>query len=263
MNNDWAYSTGINNLKSFPPNTSDYYFTKVNLPHNADAYDGYRRLLHGNKHGDIWYRKILKLTQPNKSRRNFLYFEGVGSYAKIYLNGSLVGEHAGGRTTFTIDVTGKLKTNGTANELLVFASHPANIKDLPWVCGGCSDERGFSEGSQPMGIFRPVHLIVTNDVRIEPFGIHAWADVQNDKAILSINTTLKNYSLQNRKVEIINRLVDAAGKNIKEVTIQQILKAKDSITILQNNITVHNPNLWSVVKILTCIKLFLLLKKII
>ena len=86
LNSDWTYCTGINNLKSFPPNTSDYYFTKVNVPHNADAYDGYRRLLHGNKHGDIWYRKIISIVQPNKNRRNFLYFEGVGSYAKIYLN---------------------------------------------------------------------------------------------------------------------------------------------------------------------------------
>ncbi len=153
LNNDWTYTTAINNLKSFPPNTNGLFWLKINLPHNADAYDGYRRLLHGNKHGDIWYRKILKIVQPNAKRRNFLYFEGVGSYAKIYLNGNFVGEHAGGRTTFTINVTGKLKTNGTANELLVFASHPANIQNLPWVCGGCSDERGFSEGSQPMGIF--------------------------------------------------------------------------------------------------------------
>jgi hypothetical protein len=259
LNNDWTYSIGINGLKFFPPNTGNYYFAKINIPHNADAYDGYRRLLHGNKHGDIWYRKILKLTQHNKSRRNFLYFEGVGSYAKIYLNGNLVGEHAGGRTTFTIDVTGKLKTNGYPNEILVFASHPANIKDLPWVCGGCSDERGFSEGSQPMGIFRPVHLIVTNDVRIEPFGIHAWAIILKDKAWLSINTTLKNYSQQNRKVTIINQLIDATGKIVKEVSTQQSLKAKDSITVLQNKITIDDPNLWSVenpylYKIVTLIK---------
>ncbi|MGG9960832.1 malectin domain-containing carbohydrate-binding protein [Ferruginibacter sp. SUN106] len=246
LNNDWTYSTGINNLQSFPPNTNNYYFTKVNLPHNADAYDGYRRLLHGNKHGDIWYRKVLKIVQQNKSRRNFLYFEGVGSYAKIYLNGDFIGEHAGGRTTFTIDVTGKLKTNGYPNEILVFASHPANIKDLPWVCGGCSDERGFSEGSQPMGIFRPVHLIVTNDVRIEPFGIHAWAEIKNDEALLSVNTTFKNYSLQNKIVTIVNQLVDVTGKIVKEVTLQQSLKAKDSITVLQNKIVIDNPNLWSV-----------------
>ena len=259
LNNDWAYSTGINNLKFFPPNTSDYYFTKVNIPHNADAYDGYRRLLHGNKHGDIWYKKIIKLRQPNKSRRNFLFFEGVGSYAKIYLNGILVGEHAGGRTTFTIDVTGKLKTNGTANELLVFASHPANIKDLPWVCGGCSDERGFSEGSQPMGIFRPVHLIVTNDVRIEPFGIHAWADIQNNATSLSVKTTFKNYSQQNKKIVVVNQLVDATRKVLREISSLHSLKEKDSITISQNIIGIANPNLWSVenpylYKIVTIIK---------
>ncbi|WP_462261158.1 malectin domain-containing carbohydrate-binding protein [Ferruginibacter sp.] len=259
LNNDWTYSTGINNLKSFPPNTSDYYFTKVNIPHNADAYDGYRRLLHGNKHGDIWYRKIIKFTQPNKNRRNFLFFEGVGSYAKIYLNGNLVGEHAGGRTTFTIDVTGKLKTNGTANELLVFASHPANIKDLPWVCGGCSDERGFSEGSQPMGIFRPVHLIVTNDVRIEPFGVHAWAEIKNDAADLWVNTTFKNYSSQNRTIEIINQLKDAEGKIVAFFSAKQLLKAKDSIALLSTAIKVANPKLWSVenpylYKIITALK---------
>lgn len=245
LNNDWAYSTAINNLKSFPPGSSEYYFTKINLPHNADAYDGYRRLLHGNKHGDTWYRKIIKLTQPNKNRRNFLYFEGVGSYAKVYLNGILVGEHAGGRTTFTIDVTGKLKTNGTANELLVFASHPANIKDLPWVCGGCSDERGFSEGSQPMGVFRPVHLIVTNDVRIEPFGIHAWADINEKNTTLNINASVKNYSSQQRTIFITHHLLDAQRKTVRIFTETKMLNAGDSIDVLTKNLSVPGPILWS------------------
>ncbi|WP_462254600.1 malectin domain-containing carbohydrate-binding protein [Ferruginibacter sp.] len=246
LNNGWTYSTAINNLQSLPPNTSNYYFTKVNIPHNADAYDGYRRLLHGNKHGDIWYRKIISIVQPNKNRRNFLYFEGVGSYATIYLNGNVVGEHAGGRTTFTIDVTGKLKTDGAANELLVLASHPANIKDLPWVCGGCSDERGFSEGSQPMGIFRPVHLIVTNDVRIEPFGVHAWADIKNNTATLWVNTTVKNYAQQNKNIIITTHLKDTAGKTIAEFSSPHLLKAKDSIAVLSIGIKVDNPKLWSI-----------------
>jgi hypothetical protein len=48
------------------------------------------------------------------------------------LNGKPVGSHAGGRTTFTLDVTGAIKTDGTKNELEVDALHPANIKDLPW-----------------------------------------------------------------------------------------------------------------------------------
>ncbi|MEI9955915.1 MAG: glycoside hydrolase family 2 TIM barrel-domain containing protein [Ferruginibacter sp.] len=246
LNKDWTFTNSAAPVKKIPLNADEYFWYKVNIPDNRDEYGGYRRLLHGNLHGNVWYKKIVTLMQPQKGRRNFLFFEGVGSYAKIYMNGELVGEHAGGRTTFTIDVTDKLKTGGFVNEILVEANHPANIKDLPWVCGGCSDERGFSEGSQPMGIFRPVHLIVTNDVRIEPFGVHAWAAIKNNNATLSINTTLKNYSQQNRNVTIVNQLVDAAGKVVKEVTLQQSLKIKDSVTVLQNDIAVPNPNLWSV-----------------
>jgi len=246
LNKDWYCTSSPNDGKFIPSFPGGDYWHKVNLPHNEDAYDGYRRLLHGNKHGNIWYRKIIKIVQQDKSRHNFLYFEGVNSYATIFLNGTYIGEHAGGRTTFTIDVTGKLKTNGVANELLVLASHPPNIKDLPWVCGGCSDERGFSEGSQPMGIFRPVHLIVTNYIRVEPFGVHAWADIKNNTASLSVNTTFKNYSAQGRNVTILNQLVDTRGQIVKEATVQQFLKVKDSITVLQNNITVDRPILWNV-----------------
>ncbi len=246
LNKDWSFTTAPNDGKFIPPFPGEDFWQKVNLPHNADAYDGYRRLLHGNKHGNIWYRKEIRMVQPKKGRRNFLYFEGVGSYATIFLNDIYIGEHAGGRTTFTVDVTGKLKTNGSPNELLVLASHPANIKDLPWVCGGCSDERGFSEGSQPMGIFRPVHLIVTNDVRIEPFGVHAWADIKNGNSTLSVTTTVKNYSAQVRNLTIIQQLVDATGRVVKEVATQQILKVKDSVDILQNAINVDNPILWSI-----------------
>jgi hypothetical protein len=217
----------------------------VNIPHNWDDYYGYRRLLHGNLHGNAEYKREIVIKQSKKGKRFFLFFEGVGSYATVLLNGKYVGNHAGGRTTFTLDVTDVIKTGGTKNLLEVKVAHPANIKDLPWVCGGCSEDRGFSEGSQPLGIFRPVHLIVTTDVRIEPFGIHAWADIKNNTASLSVNTTLKNYSQENRQVVIVNQLVDASGKIVKEVILQQPLKVKDSIAVSQNEIEILNPNLWS------------------
>jgi hypothetical protein len=234
LNNSWQ--TKLSNTTQWKP---------VSIPHNWDDYYGYRRLLHGNLHGDAVYKKSLVVKQPKKGKRFFLFFEGVGSYATVLLNRKYVGNHAGGRTTFTFDVTDIIKTDGTKNEIEVQANHPANIKDLPWVCGGCSDERGFSEGSQPMGIFRLVHLIVTNDVRIEPFGIHAWADLNHGKEVLSINTTLKNYSTQNKNISIVNQLIDAKGKIVKEVTVLQTVKPKDSVTALQNNIEIGNPNLWS------------------
>ena len=219
---------------------------KVNIPHNWDDYYGYRRLLHGNLHGDAVYKRIVTIKQSKKGKRFFLFFEGVGSYATVFLNNKKVGEHNGGRTTFTIDVTDVIKADGSKNELMVKASHPANIKDQPWVCGGCSEERGFSEGSQPLGIFRPVHLIVTNDVRIEPFGVHAWADVKSNATDLWMNTTFKNYASQDRTVEVISQLKDADGKVVANFSAKQLLKAKDSVALLSTAIKVANPKLWSV-----------------
>ncbi|MFT3935734.1 MAG: malectin domain-containing carbohydrate-binding protein [Chitinophagaceae bacterium] len=218
---------------------------KVSVPHNWDDYYGYRRVLHGNLHGDSWYRTSFIIKKSVANKRYFLFFEGVGSYATVYVNGKYAGAHAGGRTSFTIDVTNLVKKDAASNVLAVRAWHPANIKDLPWVCGGCSDERGFSEGSQPMGIFRPVHLITTNQLRIQPFGIHAWAELNNGTADLSIDATIKNYATVVDKVQITHQLKDAAGKIVVATEITQSIKPGDSITVSQKNIRISNPILWN------------------
>lgn len=262
LNNDW-YSIATSNDQLLPADTYqtsiDHNWKKVNVPHNWDQYEGYRRLLHGNRHGDSWYRKTFAIKQAKPGKRFFLFFEGVGSYATVYLNNKKVGEHAGGRTTFTIDVTEVLKTDGTKNSLAVRAYHPSNIKDLPWVCGGCSDERGFSEGSQPMGIFRPVHLIITNNVRVEPFGVHAWADISANNIQLNIAASIKNYSQKNRNVIVEHRLIDATGKEVSKITEQEVkisnvdvAEQKSEIANLKSKIklwSVENPYLYKIITI--------------
>jgi beta-galactosidase len=250
LNENWQTVLVDQNIwNPFIPTPNSLKWKKVNIPHNWDDYHGYRRLVHGNLHGDAVYKKDITIKQSKTGKRFFLFFEGVGSYATVYLNNKIVGEHSGGRTTFTIDVTAVLKTDGSKNELLVQASHPANIKDQPWVCGGCSDERGFSEGSQPLGIFRPVHLIVTNDVRIEPFGVHAWADIKDGLTDIFANTTIKNYSATIKTIKIKHLLVDALGNSVTEFSSTGKLKAKDS-AVLKGRQRLHFPisflKLWSV-----------------
>src|SRR5690606_32863697 len=151
----------------------DSNWAQVSVPHNWDQYYGYRRHQHGNLHGSAWYRKELNIPSENKTKQYALFFEGVGSYATVWVNGNKVGKHQGGRTTFTLDITDAIQFD-RSNSIVVKADHPPFIADLPWVCGGCSGEWGFSEGSQPLGIFRPVSIIVTNPIKVEPFGVHVW-----------------------------------------------------------------------------------------
>ena len=219
---------------------------KVNIPHNWDQYEGYRRLLHGNRHGDAWYEKFLYLNESKKGKRYFLYFEGVGSYANVYVNDRLVGEHAGGRTGFTIDITDVIRSDDANNRILVRAWHPSDSNDLPWVCGGCSEERGFSEGSQPFGIFRPVHLVVTNDVRVSPFGVHAWAAIKKDGVTLNINTSVKNYSARQRKLVIVQQLLDQGGRLVDRFRVDRLIRMGDSVTAEQSFTLKKIPVRWSV-----------------
>jgi beta-galactosidase len=225
---------------------TDSNWQKVSVPHNWDQYYGFRRTKHGNLHGTAWYKKTLKLDKKESSKQHFLYFEGVSSYATVWVNGKKVGEHKGGRTTFTLDIT-KAVSFDKENIILVKASHPSFIADLPWVCGGCSGEWGFSEGSQPMGIFRPVSLVITNDVRIQPFGVHIWNDksVSQQKAILHTTTEIKNYSALQRNLTIENILLDASGKKVAITKSDNKINSGEIKEIAQTLPEIQNPKLWS------------------
>jgi hypothetical protein len=250
LDNDW-YTIARDSLdaalKGFEqPGYQPQQWKKVQVPHNWDAWEGYRRKLHGNRHGYAGYRKTFTLAKKEKGKRYFITFEGVGSYATVWLNGKKIGEHAGGRTSFTLDIT-ETVVAGSKNLLAVLAGHPAGINDLPWVCGGCSAERGFSEGSQPMGIFRPVQLITTADLRIIPFGVHAWNDttVSTKQATIQLNTTFKNYSTTTRKVQVITRLLDNNKKQVAITSSNRSIAANQTLEASQRFELKNNVKLWS------------------
>jgi hypothetical protein len=251
LNNNWKTVSSETDSLAFAGfeslNYKDTSWKEVNVPHNWDTYHGYLRKVHGNYHGYAWYRKVFTLDNAQKNKQCFLYFEGVGSYATVWINGKRAGYHAGGRTTFTIDITGFVHFN-KPNIIAVRADHPAEIRDLPWVCGGCSTEVGFSEGSQPFGIFRPVRLIITEKVRIEPFGKHIWNDktVNTSSATLHHTTEVRNYDKKVHTITVRNILKDSEGKTTIAETEQQItLQASESKVLNEQNLNVTNPTLWS------------------
>ncbi|GAB3917709.1 malectin domain-containing carbohydrate-binding protein [Mucilaginibacter boryungensis] len=247
LNTNWKTVADDNNIKAYngfeQANFNDRNWKAIDVPHNWDNYGGYRRLKHGNRHGYAWYRKVFAVAKQPAGKHYFLYFEGVGSYATVWLNGKQVGYHAGGRTTFTLDVTDAIKS-GSSNLLTVRADHPSFIKDLPWVCGACSDDPGFSEGSQPMGIFRPVHLVITNAVRVQPFGVHIWNDttVSERSATLNLETEVRNYDKTTTGITITNTLLDAAGKAMASVKTDKQLSGDAVVSQTLSKLT--NVHLW-------------------
>ncbi|MCR4584018.1 MAG: beta-galactosidase [Prevotella sp.] len=214
---------------------------KVAVPINLDDYYGAVQQEHGNLHGEAVFRKQFRVP-PLSGRHYFLRFEGVGTYAAITLNGHHLGRYDIGRTTETIDVTAAVQT-GQANELVVTVSHPAGITDMPWVCGGCSSEWGFSEGSQPFGIFRPVVLEATDAVRIQPFGVHVWNNAACDS--LFVNTEIKNYGTERVTLELITKLCEKSGRQVLRLSQAVTLNAGETKTVRQAS-ALRGPTLWTV-----------------
>ena len=211
----------------------------VTLPHNFDDYYGYRQLRHGNLHGSAVYQRSFTLT-PKQGKRYFLQLEGVGTYATITLNDTTYPKELIGRTVFTLDVTEALNTG--KNTLHILVDHPAMQTESPWVCGGCSSEWGFSEGSQPFGIFRPVSLIETDAVRIEPFGVHIWNNAACDSVF--IETEVKNYTDQPQTIELVNKFALASGKTAFRLSEGMRLEPGET-QVIRQSAPIANVHRWS------------------
>ena len=79
---------------------------------------------------DMWYR--LKFTTQNRiDRRMLLHFGAVDWQSRVYINQNLLGNHTGGYSGFSFDITSHLAPAGQMNELLVYAHDPSDMGAQP------------------------------------------------------------------------------------------------------------------------------------
>ena len=111
LNQDWTF------IKAEHP--ADVPGVPVTLPHTWNAEDGqdggddYHR-------GKCWYLRDLDRPEATENSRIWLEFEGAAMTAEVYLNGEKLAEHAGGYSTFRVDLTDHLKDH---NKLAVSVSN--------------------------------------------------------------------------------------------------------------------------------------------
>lgn len=113
---------------------------------------------------------------------------------------------------------------------------------MPWVCGGCSSEWGFSEGSQPFGIYRPVVLEITDKTRIEPYGAHIWNNATADS--LFVETEVKNYGQTVDTISVISKICDKSGKQVIRLTDNITIKPGETKIVRQSS-AIKDARLWS------------------
>ena len=135
--------------------TSSDYARNISLPHtwNLDALGGQGKYLQTIAN----YQRNMLIPTEWEGKRLFVKFHGVQSVADVFINGHHVGEHRGGWTAFTFEITKYVKF-GENNSLLVVVNNAYQNDILPTS----------SEINLYGGIYRDVELIVTEQTTISP-----------------------------------------------------------------------------------------------
>ena len=147
LNDNWKFF--------FKAETSSDNALSVSLPHtwNLDALAGQGQYMQtmGN------YTRSVYIPQEWSDKRLFLKFYGSQGVTDVYINGYHVGEHRGGWTAFTFEISKNINF-GQENTILVTVSNAYHNDILP----------GSSELNFYGGLYREVELIVTQPTTISP-----------------------------------------------------------------------------------------------
>jgi len=140
INRDWTFNYLPAKTEDLAISREDYddaAWTAVALPHTWMTYETTRELHPFIRnasetddpywwHGWGYYRKRFAIDARHRGKKVFVEFDGVQKYCRAYLNGEFVGEHKGGFTSFSLDLTDKIRF-GENNLLTLAVSNQGNI----------------------------------------------------------------------------------------------------------------------------------------
>ena len=175
-----------------------------------------------------WYRLEFEAPEFEVGKRASILFDGAMSNARVYVNGTEVGFWPYGYNSFHFDITDYLKA-GEKNELAVrLENKPESSR---WYPGA--------------GIYRNVHLIVTEDIHVPVWGTHLTTPYVSEKlARVELRTKVAGIDDNNRNaLRIETTIFDNKGNAVAMATDRLSIYAEATF---EQAINVENPELWSV-----------------
>lgn len=177
------------------------------------------------------YRKKLYVEEKWIGKQMLLEFQGSFQDTRVYVNGSLAGEHQGGYTAFAVDITPYVLAG--ENQVFVRVDNLWNPRLAPRA-----GEHVFNGG-----IYRDVSLIVTEPVHVAWYG--TWVTtpaVSKEEAQVHIQTEIQNESEEDVSCRLESILLwkgEEAGR------IRTVAQLPSGGTVkLEQECVISNPHLW-------------------
>ena len=244
LNANWKYIPGDREGQVPAAGFDTSEWQAVNVPHCFNQ--PYWMELHTDFGGTGWYQKTLELDPSWKGRRVFLEFEGVFLHAWVYVNGKPAGEHKGGYTGFSLDVSDLVHFDGD-NIVAVKVSSEWD----PQIAPRAGDFVFIG------GIYRDVRLVVADPLHVTwygtfvstPFGgklldKHYSLPESYDRAPVNVRTEIRNANKSATRCEVRTIVVDADGNTVGSARSDKTLQG-GSLEEFSQDMVVVAPHFWS------------------
>ena len=163
-----------------------------------------------------WYRKHFDVPAAWAGKRINLEFDGVFQVAEVFVNGRRVGEHKGGYTGFTFDITDAVKPGD--NVVAVRVNNLWNARLAPRA-----GEHTFSGG-----MYRDVRLVVTAPLHVAWYGTFVTTpQVSKESGTVNVKTEVVNDSGAAKSATVKTLVLDANGKTVAQIESTQTIAAWD------------------------------------
>ena len=190
-----------------------------------------------------WYYRTFTAETADKGKRLYLFLEGAGAVADVYVNGQHVGQHRGAFTAAAFDLTPAVKF-GQGNELLVRVTNrePESANCLSW------SNLYYTSG----GLYRPAWLLKTSAVHIYPdmgsTGVYLTPkNITDTKADLEVRTVLRNSTDKPADVLVKHTVTDSDGKVCARFKAAASIPA-DTVQTTTAVEAITKPKLWDIGK---------------
>lgn len=166
--------------------------------------------------GLMWYQRRFDAPALKPGQRAFLRFEAVNYTAKVYLNGKAVGEHEGGFTPFSLEVTDILRASN--NQITV------GVDSMPQADGvppPVTDWENYG------GVTRPMRLVITPATFVD----EAWVRLTREGRIAAtVRLDGAQAADQDVRVRIGELGVELTGKTDARGVLNASVAAPKSLT---------------------------------
>lgn len=211
---------------------------RVDLPHTWNAQDA----LSGKpdyKRGIGNYDKKLFIRSEWKSKRLFLRFEGANCVSNVFINGKQIGEHRGGYGAFIFEITDKVNY-GKDNTVLVRVNNGEQLDVMPLV----GDFNFYG------GIYRDVHLLVTEDICISPLdyaspGVYLFQQHVGEKQAAVLARINLSNGTEHPRQATLRLQVKEGDKVVYQADKKVTVAPHTSVQPEEMSFTLLNPRLWN------------------